>query len=95
MKKKLLSVLMAAVMVAGVGGVGAAQVKADDEKILGAGIYSASDNFNSYIGKAITNACESLKQTSKMDRMTSPHRTIRLIQCWLKALLQLQFLYVM
>ena len=30
MKKKLLSVLMAAVMVAGVGGVGAAQVKADD-----------------------------------------------------------------
>ena len=34
MKKKLLSVLMAAVMVAGVGGVGAAQVKADDEKIL-------------------------------------------------------------
>lgn len=41
MKKKLLSVLMAAVMVAGVGGVGAAQVKADDEKILGAGIYSA------------------------------------------------------
>ena len=49
MKKKLLSVLMAAVMVAGVGGVGAAQVKADDEKILGAGSYSASDNFNSYI----------------------------------------------
>ena len=58
MKKKLLSVLMAAVMVAGVGGVGAAQVKADDEKILGAGIYSASDNFNSYIGKAITTNIE-------------------------------------
>ena len=95
MKKKLLSVLMAAVMVAGVGGVGAAQVKADDEKILGAGIYSASDNFNSYIGKAITNACDGIFKTSKMDRMTSPHRTIRLIQCWLKALLQLQFLYVM
>ena len=88
MKKKLLSVLMAAVMVAGVGGVGAAQVKADDEKILGAGIYSASDNFNSYIGKAITNACDGIfKTTSKMDRMTSPHRTIRLIQCWLKELL--------
>ena len=34
MKKKLLSVLMAAVMVAGVGGVGAAQVKADDEKTV-------------------------------------------------------------
>lgn len=67
MKKKLLSVLMAAVMVAGVGGVGAAQVKADDEKILGAGIYSASDNFNSYIGKAITNACDGIFKTNIKD----------------------------
>ena len=63
MKKKLLSVLM----VAGVGGVGAAQVKADDEKILGAGIYSASDNFNSYIGKAITNACDGIFKTNIED----------------------------
>lgn len=67
MKKKLLSVVMAAVMVAGVGGVGAAQVKADDEKILGAGIYSASDNFNSYIGKAITNACDGIFKTNIED----------------------------
>jgi len=67
MKKKLLSVLMAAVMVAGVGGVGAAQVKADDEKILGAGIYSASDNFNSYIGKAITNVCDGIFKTNIED----------------------------
>lgn len=67
MKKKLLSVLMAAVMVAGVGGVGAAQVKADDEKILGAGIYSASDNFNAYIGKAITNACDGIFKTNIED----------------------------
>lgn len=67
MKKKLLSVLMAAVMVAGVGGVGAAQVKAEDEKILGAGIYSASDNFNSYIGKAITNACDGIFKTNIED----------------------------
>ncbi len=67
MKKKLLSVLMAAVMGAGVGGVGAAQVKADDEKILGAGIYSASDNFNSYIGKAITNACDGIFKTNIED----------------------------
>lgn len=67
MKKKLLSVLMAAVMVAGVGGVGAAQVKADDEKILGAGIYSASDNFNFYIGKAITNACDGIFKTNIED----------------------------
>ena len=67
MKKKLLSVLMAAVMVAGVGGVGAAQVKADDEKILGAGIYSASDKFDSYIGKAITNACDGIFKTNIED----------------------------
>ena len=67
MKKILLSVLMAAVMVAGVGGVGAAQVKADDEKILGTGIYSASDNFNSYIGKAITNACDGIFKTNIED----------------------------
>lgn len=67
MKKKLLSVLMAAVMVAGVGGVGVAQVKADDEKILGVGIYSASDNFNSYIGKAITNACDGIFKTNIED----------------------------
>ena len=85
MKKKLLSVLMAAVMVAGVGGVGAAQVKADDEKILGAGILITSTLI---LEKRLQmHAMESLKQTSKMDRMTSPHRTIRLIQCWLKALL--------
>ena len=85
MKKKLLSVLMAAVMVAGVGGVGAAQVKADDEKILGAGIYLTSTLI---LEKRLQmHAMESLKQTSKMDRMTSPHRTIRLIQCWLKELL--------
>ena len=58
---------MAAVMVAGVGGVGVAQVKADDEKILGAGIYSASDNFNSYIGKAITNACDGIFKTNIED----------------------------
>ena len=51
MKKKLLSVLMAAVMVAGVGGVGAAQVKADDEKILGAVIL----------------ACPSLRATLAID----------------------------
>lgn len=72
MKKKLLSVLMAAVMVAGVGGVGAAQVKADDEKILGAGIYSASDNFNSYIGKAITNACDGIFKTNIEDGQNDP-----------------------
>lgn len=35
--------------------------------ILGAGIYSASDNFNSYIGKAITNAAKGVMQTNIED----------------------------
>lgn len=35
--------------------------------ILGAGIYSASDNFNSYIGKAITNASNGVFQTNIED----------------------------
>jgi methyl-galactoside transport system substrate-binding protein len=36
-------------------------------KILGAGIYSASDNFNSYIGKAITNASDGVFKTNIED----------------------------
>lgn len=35
--------------------------------ILGAGIYSSSDNFNSYIGKAIVNACDGVFQTNIED----------------------------
>lgn len=35
--------------------------------ILGAGIYSSSDNFNSYIGKAIENACNGVFQTNIED----------------------------
>ncbi len=35
--------------------------------ILGAGIYSSSDNFNSYIGKAIVNACNGVFQTNIED----------------------------
>lgn len=88
MKKKLLSVLMAAVMVAGVGGVGAAQVKADDERFLVQVFIQLLITSTLILEKRLQmHAMESLKQTSKMDRMTSPHRTIRLIQCWLKELL--------
>ena len=36
-------------------------------RFLGAGIYSASDNFNSYIGKAITNACDGIFKTNIED----------------------------
>lgn len=36
-------------------------------KILGAGIYSASDNFNSYIGKAISNAADGIFKTNIED----------------------------
>ncbi|WP_277408998.1 hypothetical protein [Lacrimispora xylanisolvens] len=51
--------------------------------ILGAGIYSSSDNFNSYIGKAIkTPVTGYLQPTLKMDKMTSQHRITRLIPCW-------------
>ncbi len=35
--------------------------------ILGAGIYSSSDNFNSYIGKAIVNACDGVFETNIED----------------------------
>ncbi|HHV31880.1 MAG TPA: substrate-binding domain-containing protein [Clostridiales bacterium] len=38
-----------------------------DIPILGAGIYSASDNFNSYIGKAISNASNGVFQTNIED----------------------------
>lgn len=70
MRKRVLSVLLSMMMVVSLAGCGSSggsdeekkdKAKAEgtgDEKILGAGIYSASDNFNSYIGKAITNACK-------------------------------------
>jgi len=46
---------------------GAASTGKTEMKILGAGIYSASDNFNSYIGKAITNASEGIFKTNIED----------------------------
>lgn len=38
-----------------------------DLPILGAGIYSSSDNFNSYIGKAIVNSCDGVFRTNIED----------------------------
>ena len=56
MNKKITSAVLSVSMAAGMilGCISVAM--ADDLPILGAGIYSSTDNFNSYIGKAITNA---------------------------------------
>lgn len=70
MKKRTTSILMAAAMVGtvlGSVGVNAEAVKADDLKVLGTGIYSATDNFNTYIGKAIVNASEGVFETNVED----------------------------
>lgn len=77
MKKRFVSVLMSVAMVValtacsgGGGNEGDSKKGSEDageEKILGAGIYSASDNFNSYIGKAISNACKGVFTTNIED----------------------------
>ncbi|HEX3016953.1 MAG TPA: galactose ABC transporter substrate-binding protein [Caproicibacter sp.] len=51
----------------GASAASAASASSSGTKILGAGIYSASDNFNSYIGKAITNASKGVFQTNIED----------------------------
>ena len=80
MKKRLVSILLSASLIAtaftGCSGgssasstaaSGAASKASTGTKILGAGIYSASDNFNSYLGKAITNASKGIFQTNIED----------------------------
>lgn len=51
----------------GAASTAAASAASTGTKILGAGIYSASDNFNSYIGKAITTAAKGVFQTNIED----------------------------
>lgn len=46
---------------------GTASANSGKLPILGAGIYSASDNFNSYIGKSITNTAKGVFQTNVED----------------------------
>jgi len=58
--KKLISLALCGTMAAGMLAGSAMSVMADDLPILGAGIYSSTDNFNSYIGKAIKNASEGI-----------------------------------
>lgn len=53
--KKIVSVALCGMMAAGLIAVPA---MAEDLPILGAGIYSSTDNFNSYIGKAIVKASD-------------------------------------
>lgn len=78
MKRKVLCVLLSAAMVISLAACGSSPEKksgdsgesggkSKQELILGAGIYSASDNFNSYIGKAITNASKGVFQTNIED----------------------------
>ena len=64
MKKSVVSILVCAAMAASSM---TAMVSADDLPILGAGIYSSTDNFNSYIGKAITSASEGVFQVNVDD----------------------------
>lgn len=77
MKKRIVSVLMSVAMIAALtacsgessndSGSKKDTETGSEEKILGAGIYSASDNFNSYIGKAISNACKGVFTTNIED----------------------------
>ncbi|SHK13971.1 monosaccharide ABC transporter substrate-binding protein, CUT2 family [Anaerocolumna jejuensis DSM 15929] len=83
MKKKVLSVLLCAAMILSLtacggnstGGTTGGGTEEGGQKptetaklpILGAGIYSASDNFNSYIGKSIVNASGGIFKTNIED----------------------------
>lgn len=76
MKKRIVSIVLSATLVAtaftGCGGSGtssdgSASKASTETKILGTGIYSASDNFNSYLGKAITNSSKGIFQTNVED----------------------------
>lgn len=60
MNKKMTSSLLCAALAAGTVLGSTMTAAADDLPILGAGIYSSTDNFNSYIGKAITRASEGI-----------------------------------
>ena len=81
MKKKLLSIVLVVVMVSVLfvgcgkdntdgnsdGNTNTNGEKNNDLPILGTGIYSSSDNFNSYIGKAIQNASKGVFKTNIED----------------------------
>lgn len=72
MKKKILATLLVGAMMvslAACGGKseGGESSSSSEMPILGTGIYSSSDNFNSYIGKSISNAADGVFQTNIED----------------------------
>lgn len=80
MKKRAISIVLSAALIAtafvgcsgsdtssGGAASGSSGKAAAETKILGTGIYSASDNFNSYLGKAITNSSKGIFQTNVED----------------------------
>lgn len=69
MKKRVLSITLCLAMLSAVltGCAGNGTGEKKGSLILGTGIYSASDNFNSYIGKAITNASSGIFKTNIED----------------------------
>lgn len=67
MNKKLTSSMLCVALAAGTVFGSAMTASAADLPILGAGIYSSTDNFNSYIGKAITGASEGVFEVNVDD----------------------------
>lgn len=67
MNKKITSTILCAAMVTGTVLASSMTAAADDLPILGAGIYSSTDNFNSYIGKAITGASDGVFEVNVDD----------------------------
>lgn len=67
MKKELFSATLCLALVAATFSGCKSNSGTSTTKILGAGIYSASDNFNSYIGKAISNASKGVFTTNIED----------------------------
>mgnify|MGYP000973331531 CR=1 FL=1 len=69
MKRKYMILFLCFVIAVALTACGSSNNGGNQDKlpILGAGIYSASDNFNSYIGKAITNASKGVFEVNVED----------------------------
>lgn len=67
MKKRVTSIMLCAALTAGTVLGSGFTAAASDLPILGAGIYSSTDNFNSYIGRAIVGASDGVFQVNVDD----------------------------